>query len=95
MQSKSGLGCLYFRWRNTFSDINWKKINIVPSNMYLDKIGRPSIYLPTCMVVWGIISGATGGVQNFAGLLTCRYCSISAQTLEGSVANLNRQKDLF
>lgn len=41
--------------------------------MYLDKIGRPSIYLPTCMVIWGVISGATGGVQNFGGLLTCRY----------------------
>lgn len=41
--------------------------------MFLDKIGRPSVYLPACMVVWGVISGATGGVQNFGGLLACRY----------------------
>ncbi|KAI5844487.1 major facilitator superfamily domain-containing protein [Morchella snyderi] len=45
----------------------------VPSNMYLDKVGRPSIYLPTCMTIWGIISGATGGVHSFAGLVTCRF----------------------
>jgi hypothetical protein len=24
----------------------------VPSNMFLNKIGRPSIYLPACMIVW-------------------------------------------
>ncbi|KAF8462701.1 major facilitator superfamily domain-containing protein [Kalaharituber pfeilii] len=45
----------------------------VPSNMFLDKIGKPSLYLPTCMVVWGVISGATGGVQNYGGLLACRF----------------------
>lgn len=44
----------------------------IPSNMFLDKIGRPGLYLPTCMVVWGLISGATGGVQNFGGLVACR-----------------------
>lgn len=45
----------------------------MPSNMFLDKIGKPSLYLPTCMIVWGLISGATGGVQNYGGLLACRY----------------------
>ena len=24
----------------------------VPSNMFLNKIGRPSLYLPGCMIVW-------------------------------------------
>ncbi|KAN0097393.1 Major facilitator superfamily domain containing protein [Tylopilus felleus] len=32
----------------------------VPSNMFLNHTGRPSIYLPGCMVVWGIISVLTG-----------------------------------
>lgn len=34
---------------------------------------RPSIYLSVCMVAWGIVSGATGGVQDFAGLAACRF----------------------
>lgn len=24
----------------------------VPSNLFLNKIGKPSIYLPTCMAIW-------------------------------------------
>lgn len=45
----------------------------VPSNLFLNKTGRPAIYLPTCMIIWGVISGATGACQNFAGLLVCRF----------------------
>ncbi len=29
-------------------------------NMFLNWIGKPSIYLPCCMVVWGLISVLTG-----------------------------------
>ncbi|KAH8432305.1 uncharacterized protein LDX57_009944 [Aspergillus melleus] len=45
----------------------------VPSNMILNKVGRPSIYLPCCMVVWGTISTATAATHNYAGLLSCRF----------------------
>ncbi|KAF2138079.1 uncharacterized protein K452DRAFT_353306 [Aplosporella prunicola CBS 121167] len=45
----------------------------VPSNLFLNKIGLPAVYLPACMIVWGIISGATAGVQSFAGLVVCRF----------------------
>lgn len=24
----------------------------VPSNLFLNKIGKPSVYLPTCMAIW-------------------------------------------
>ena len=27
----------------------------VPSNIFLNYIGRPSLYLPACMVAWGTI----------------------------------------
>jgi hypothetical protein len=27
----------------------------VPSNIFLNYVGRPSLYLPVCMVVWGVI----------------------------------------
>ena len=28
--------------------------------MFLNYIGKPSLYLPGCMIVWGIISALTG-----------------------------------
>ncbi|PVH98164.1 MFS general substrate transporter [Periconia macrospinosa] len=45
----------------------------VPSNLFLNKIGRPSIYLPACMAAWGVVCGATGAVHNFGGLVACRF----------------------
>ncbi|OAX39590.1 MFS general substrate transporter [Rhizopogon vinicolor AM-OR11-026] len=42
----------------------------VPSNMYLDKIGRPSIYLPTCVAMWGLISVLMG---HFFGAMCTRF----------------------
>jgi len=45
----------------------------VPSNLFLNKIGRPAIYLPCCMVVWGIISTATAGCQSYGGLVAVRF----------------------
>ncbi|KAI0472683.1 MFS general substrate transporter [Xylariaceae sp. FL0804] len=45
----------------------------VPSNLFLNKMGRPAIYLPSCMIVWGIISSATAGVKNYGGLVAVRF----------------------
>lgn len=45
----------------------------VPSNLFLNKIGKPALYLPACMVVWGIISAATAACHNYAGLVACRF----------------------
>ncbi|KAJ5764135.1 MFS general substrate transporter [Penicillium manginii] len=45
----------------------------VPSNMILNKFGKPSIYLPGCMLAWGTISAATAATRNFGGLLACRF----------------------
>ncbi|RAK79349.1 MFS general substrate transporter [Aspergillus fijiensis CBS 313.89] len=45
----------------------------VPSNMILNKLGKPSLYLPGCMLVWGVISCATAATHNFTGLLLCRF----------------------
>ncbi|CAI7652579.1 unnamed protein product [Penicillium pancosmium] len=45
----------------------------VPSNMILNKFGKPSIYLPGCMFAWGTISAATAATRNFGGLLACRF----------------------
>jgi len=45
----------------------------VPSNLFLNKIGKPAIYLPICMIIWGIISTATAACQSYAGLILCRF----------------------
>ncbi|KAJ7282885.1 major facilitator superfamily domain-containing protein [Mycena rebaudengoi] len=45
----------------------------VPSNILVGKIKYPAIYLCGAMAVWGVVSAATGAVQNFVGLLLCRF----------------------
>lgn len=45
----------------------------VPSNMFLNYIGKPSIYLPVCMIIWGVISALTGITTNFVGALLMRF----------------------
>lgn len=46
----------------------------IPSNLFLNKIGKPALYLPSVMILWGVISGATAGVQSFGGLVAVRFC---------------------
>ncbi|ODQ77350.1 hypothetical protein BABINDRAFT_163606 [Babjeviella inositovora NRRL Y-12698] len=43
----------------------------VPSNMCL-KLLRPSIWIPTIMIAWGVVMTLMGIVHNFAGLFACR-----------------------
>ncbi len=45
----------------------------VPSNLFLNKIGKPALYLPTAMIIWGTISAATAGAQSYAGLVVVRF----------------------
>ncbi|KAI1822178.1 major facilitator superfamily domain-containing protein [Xylaria intraflava] len=45
----------------------------VPSNLYLNKIGLPGLYLPLCMALWGVISASTAAVKNYGGLLAVRF----------------------
>ncbi|KAJ6543605.1 MFS general substrate transporter [Mycena vulgaris] len=43
-----------------------------PSNMLLNKIKRPSIYIGSCCVAWGLASALSGGTTNYGGILVCR-----------------------
>ena len=45
----------------------------VPSNLFLNKIGKPALYLPTVMVIWGVVSAATAGAQSYGGLIAIRF----------------------
>ncbi|KAF2653091.1 MFS general substrate transporter [Lophiostoma macrostomum CBS 122681] len=44
----------------------------LPSTVLMTKL-RPSIYLPTTIIVWAIVSGCTAAVHNPAGLLIARF----------------------
>ncbi|KAI1401872.1 major facilitator superfamily domain-containing protein [Hypoxylon fuscum] len=54
----------------------------VPSNLLLNKIGKPALYLTACMAgatfangitVWGVICACSGATHSFGGLLACRF----------------------
>lgn len=45
----------------------------VPSNLLLNKIGKPAIYLPTAMVIWGAISACTAAAQSYGGMVAIRF----------------------
>ena len=45
----------------------------VPSNLFLNKIGKPALYLPTVMIIWGVISSATAGAKSYGGLIAIRF----------------------
>ncbi|KAE9410447.1 MFS general substrate transporter [Gymnopus androsaceus JB14] len=45
----------------------------IPSNMFLNYIGKPSLYLPGCMVIWGVLSMATGTTTSYFGALCTRF----------------------
>ncbi|KAH9904229.1 MFS general substrate transporter [Epithele typhae] len=45
----------------------------VPSNMLLNFMGKPSLYLPICMIIWGVISILTGITNDFVGALLTRF----------------------
>ncbi|PPR01382.1 hypothetical protein CVT24_006220 [Panaeolus cyanescens] len=44
----------------------------IPSNMILNKVSRPSLYIGACTVAWGLTSALTGITRNFAGIIACR-----------------------
>lgn len=44
----------------------------IPSNMILNRISRPSYYIPACVIVWGLTSALTGVTRNYTGIVLCR-----------------------
>lgn len=44
----------------------------IPSNVFMNHIGKPSIYLPICMAIWGFVSVMTGFAHNFYDVLLTR-----------------------
>ncbi|KAG7097006.1 hypothetical protein E1B28_004400 [Marasmius oreades] len=45
----------------------------IPSNIFMNVMGKPSVYLPTCMTLWGVLSVSTGFTTNFSQALLSRF----------------------
>lgn len=45
----------------------------IPSNVILKRVARPSIYLGTLVLLWGVVMTMTGLVNDFGGLVACRF----------------------
>ncbi|KAF2820461.1 MFS general substrate transporter [Ophiobolus disseminans] len=44
----------------------------IPSNMLITRI-KPGIYMSAWMAIWAVVSACTALVQNFGGLVACRF----------------------
>ncbi len=45
----------------------------VPSNMLLNYMTRPSLYLSLWIIVWGLVSASTSQVKTYGGIVACRF----------------------
>ncbi|KAF3766175.1 MFS general substrate transporter [Cryphonectria parasitica EP155] len=64
----------------------------VPSNMFINRIPRPSLYLGIVMLLWGMLSTVTGAVHSFAGMVLVRFFLgfIEAAFLPGALLILSK-----
>jgi MFS family permease len=64
----------------------------VPSNMFINRIQRPSLYISAAMLLWGLISTLSGSVHNFAGMVCIRFFLgfIEAAFLPGALLILSK-----
>ncbi|KAK7688861.1 hypothetical protein QCA50_007550 [Cerrena zonata] len=44
----------------------------IPSNIILNRISRPSYYIPGCAILWGLISALTGFTKDYSGIIATR-----------------------
>ncbi|RFU34721.1 hypothetical protein B7463_g1666, partial [Scytalidium lignicola] len=45
----------------------------IPSNLLLNYIGRPSLYLGFFVIAWGLVSALTSQVRNYGDIVACRF----------------------
>lgn len=45
----------------------------VPSNLLLNYMGRPALYLGFFVTAWGLVSALTSQVKNYGGIVACRF----------------------
>ncbi|KAH8675575.1 major facilitator superfamily domain-containing protein [Xylariales sp. PMI_506] len=64
----------------------------VPSNMFINRIKRPSLYIACAMLIWGVISTLSGIANNFTGMVLIRFFLgfVEAAFLPGALLILSK-----
>ncbi|KAK3389817.1 major facilitator superfamily transporter [Podospora didyma] len=64
----------------------------VPSNILINRISRPSLYISAVMIVWGLISTCTGIVTGFGSMVATRFLLgfVEAAFLPGALLILSK-----
>jgi MFS family permease len=64
----------------------------VPSNMLINRIKRPSLYIGVAMLLWGMVSTLSGVAHNFVGMVLIRFFLgfIEAAFLPGALLILSK-----
>lgn len=64
----------------------------VPSNMFINRISRPSLYIACAMGLWGLISTLSGVAHNFVGMVLIRFFLgfVEAAFLPGALLILSK-----
>ena len=64
----------------------------VPSNVFINRIQRPSWYIACAMLLWGLISFLSGNAKNFSGMVTIRFFLgfVEAAFLPGALLILSK-----
>jgi MFS family permease len=64
----------------------------VPSNMFINRISRPSIYIAIAMTLWGLISTCSGWAKNFGHMVAIRFLLgfVEAAFLPGALLILSK-----
>ncbi|KAI9735006.1 MAG: hypothetical protein M1834_002089 [Cirrosporium novae-zelandiae] len=64
----------------------------VPSNMFLNSISHPSLYLCCCATIWGMISACTAATHSATGAILCRFFlgAVEAALFPGTLLYLSR-----
>ncbi|KAK3378917.1 major facilitator superfamily domain-containing protein [Lasiosphaeria ovina] len=64
----------------------------VPSNIFINRIARPSLYISIVMVLWGLISTLTGTVNDFKSMVVTRFFLgfVEAAFLPGALLILSK-----
>ncbi|KAK8853084.1 hypothetical protein IAR55_003785 [Kwoniella newhampshirensis] len=64
----------------------------IPSNMFMNKIPRPSWYIGGAMLIWGVISTCSGVVTSFGGMIATRFMLgfVEAAFLPGALLILSK-----
>lgn len=64
----------------------------VPSNMFINRISRPSLYLAGVILLWGLISTLSGNTKNFGHMVGVRFLLgfVEAAFLPGALLILSK-----